>query len=56
MLIAIGCLDEATLNELEYLTLLKVFQDIDLHIPMFAPAHPQLWDRTSGKKIAEVLK
>ena len=52
----LGCLDETTLDEQEYLPLLLAFKDNGLRLPIFAPVRPRLWDRSGITRISDVVK
>ena len=51
-----GCLDETTLDKLEYLPLLQVFKDVGLRIPMFSPVRPRLWDRSEPGTVTQIIE
>jgi len=51
-----SCLDEQTLEKLEYLPLLQVFKDVGLRIPMFSPVRPRLWDRSESSPVSQIIE
>jgi len=51
-----SCLDETTLDKLEYLPLLQVFKDVGLRIPMFSPVRPRLWDRSEPSTVTQIIE
>ena len=55
-MIILGCLDETTLDKLEYLPLLQVFKDVGLRIPMFSPVRPRLWDRSEPSTVTQIIE